>query len=121
MKYRIILQQYGIELSIPTKLTMESEVSILWYRYRPSLLSSLHNPSASPQELCCFGCQNLEETCSRLGMGQYRYQIFDTIDTCLRSDGIDTCVRRTAHAQSLRFHTVKRKSVMPSGGDSGGS
>jgi len=25
-----------------------------------------------------------------LGMGRYRYQIFDTIDTGLRSDGIDT-------------------------------
>jgi len=37
------------------------------------------------------------------------------------SKGFDTCVRRTAHAQSLRFHTVKRKSVMPSGGDSGGN
>jgi len=33
----------------------------------------------------------------------------------------DTCARRTAHAQSLRFHTVTRKSVMPSGGDSGGN
>jgi len=36
-KYRIVLQKYGIELSIPTKLTLESEVSILWYWYRPSL------------------------------------------------------------------------------------
>ena len=25
-----------------------------------------------------------------IGMGRYRYQIFDTIDTGLRSDGIDT-------------------------------
>jgi len=33
----------------------------------------------------------------------------------------DTCVRRTAHAQNLRFHTIKRKLVMPSGGDSGGN
>ena len=32
------MQQYSIELSIPTRLTLESEVSILWYQYRPSLL-----------------------------------------------------------------------------------
>jgi len=28
---------------------------------------------------------------SRLGMGSYRYQIFDTVDTGLCNDGIDTC------------------------------
>ena len=37
-RHVIILGQYSIELSIPTKLTLESEVSILWYWYCPSLV-----------------------------------------------------------------------------------
>jgi len=36
----------------------------------------------------------------RVGMGWYRYQIFDTIDTGLRSDGINTCKQY----QSVSIH-----------------
>ena len=43
------MQQYGIELSIPTKLTLESEVSILWYRYCPSLENSTEIPITSEE------------------------------------------------------------------------
>jgi len=43
-------------------------------------------------------------------MGRYRYQIFDTIDTGLRSDGIDMCKqyrRVSIHVRAaLRMHKV---------------
>jgi len=45
-KYRIVLQQYSIEISIPTKLTLESEVSVLWYRVSPITRRPPPQPSA---------------------------------------------------------------------------
>jgi len=52
----------------------------------------------------------------RYWLTQWWYQYVQAVSKCF-----DTCARRIAHAQSLRFHTVKRKSVMPSGGHSGGN
>ena len=42
----------------------------------------------------CFTAEATINVCSysfRLGMGSYRYQIFDTVDIGLCNDGIDTC------------------------------
>ena len=49
------------------------------------------------------------------------YAVMVSIRAQAVSKRFDTCARCTAHAQSQRFHTVKRKSVMPSGGDSSGN
>jgi len=61
-----------------------------------------------------------------VGMGRYRYQIFDTVDTGLRSDGIDTRKqyrRVSIHARAalrMRKVYVSTRSREISGGDSGG-
>ena len=40
-------------------------------------------------------------------MGRYRYQIFDTVDTRLRADGIDTCKQnRCVSILARAAHTV---------------
>jgi len=43
----------------------------------------------------------------QIGMGRYRYQIFDTIDTGLRSDGIDT--RKQYRSVSIHVRAALRK------------
>ena len=67
-KYRIILQQYSIELSIPRKLTLESEVSILWYRYRPSLIkaSGNHRSAAKGQKSISSKVKKVSESKSEV-------------------------------------------------------
>ena len=44
---------------------------------------------------------------SMLGVGRYRYQIFNTVDTRLRADGIDTCKQnRCVSIPARAAHTV---------------
>jgi len=50
----------------------------------------MEEESAREERDVAQSIQGLNVNPCLVGMGRYRYQIFDTIDTGLRSDGIDT-------------------------------